>query len=199
MQNNLVLNSTEERALTLLGQGIDPSIVASALGVTPSSISQLLSKPEFAAAVAELRFTSLARHSERDDKYDSLEDKLIKSLDNCLAFIGHDPLKIAAILKVINGAKRRGSSAPQSMQTQAPVVPLIMPIQVIQQFQLNGQSQVVRAGNQDLITAQPAQLKDMLTRVLPAPTITPSQNFIPPGAQNVQHDPSATESTASSG
>jgi hypothetical protein len=64
--------STETRALALLGQGIEPGIVANSLGVDPSRISQLLSDENFAAQVAELRFENLAKHSMRDNKYDNM-------------------------------------------------------------------------------------------------------------------------------
>ena len=69
--SNLVLSQTEIRALNLLGQGIEPGIVASAVGVTEARISQLISDPLFSAKVAELRYVNLAKHSDRDREYDS--------------------------------------------------------------------------------------------------------------------------------
>ena len=99
-------NSTEERALHLLGSGIAPEIVASACGVTVSRISQLLSDPEFTAQVAELRFNALEKHNITDSKYDSMEDTLLEKLKDCLPLIAMEPLKLLRAISVINGAKR---------------------------------------------------------------------------------------------
>lgn len=191
----LPLTSNESRILDLLGQGLDPSVVASAIGVTPSFVSQLLSKAEFAEEVAERRFLTLSKHTERDNRYDTLEDKLLDKLENCLPYM-HKPMEIVAAITRINAAKRRGASAPQSLQTQSPVIPLILPIQIIQQFQLNGNGQVVKAGSQDLTTAQPGQLKDMLTSIQNTPKLAaPPQEVI----ENVQPQPSSTEGISASG
>lgn len=168
--NELPLTSNESRILDLLGQGLDPSVVAAAIGVSQSFISQLLSTAEFAAEVAERRFKNLSKHSERDNRYDTMEDKLLDKLEDCLPLM-HRPGEILNAIAKINAAKRRGAGAPQHLQTQAPVVPLVLPIQIIQQFQLNAVGQVVKAGNQDLTTAQPAQLKNMLTSIQNTPTL----------------------------
>ena len=60
-----------------------PEQTASAVGLSVSRISQLLSDPEFSAQVAELRFNNLQKHNERDSAYDTMEEKLLKKLENC--------------------------------------------------------------------------------------------------------------------
>lgn len=191
--SDLPLTSNESRILDLLGQGLDPSVVAAAIGVSPAFISQLLSTPEFAAEVAEKRFKNLSKHSERDNRYDTLEDKLLDKLEDCLPMM-YKPNEVLNAIVKINAAKRRGAGAPQHLQTQAPVIPLILPIQIIQQFQLNGNGQVVKAGTQDLTTAQPAQLKNMLTAAQKQSTLP----LIPSEMPNVQPLPSSTESVSPS-
>jgi len=153
--------STEDRALTLLGQGIAPEMVASALGVTPSRISQLVSDPEFAAQVADLRFKNLSRHNERDNKYDSLEDTLLEKLEDVIPYMVQ-PMAILKAIATLNAAKRRGSSAPESTINQSTVVNLILPTQVLQQFSLNSANQVIKAGEQELITVQSGRMKNLL-------------------------------------
>src|SRR3989442_56905 len=102
-------SATESRALSLLGQGLGPEIVAAAVGASVSRISQLLSAPEFSAQVAELRYENLAKHNTRDNAYDSLEDTLIEKLKDCLPYMMR-PMEILKAIQVINAAKRRGSS-----------------------------------------------------------------------------------------
>jgi hypothetical protein len=161
-----VPTSTESRALTLLGQGIGPEMVASALGVSVSLISQLLSREDFATKVTELRYAALVHNNDRDANYDALEDKLLKKMEDCLPMM-FDPLKILRAIQVINGAKRRGSTAPDSMIQKQTIVQLNLPVQIINQFAnpqltLNSNNQVVNAGGQDLITVQSSKLPELV-------------------------------------
>jgi len=149
--------STESRALTLLGQGIPPNIVAASLGVTESRISQLVSDPNFAAEVAELRFSNLQKHNERDHKYDTLEDKLVQKLEDLLPLMMR-PMEVLRAIQTINGAKRRGASAPDSITQQQTIINLTIPTQIIQKFRTNSQNHVVEAGEQTLLTLQSSTL-----------------------------------------
>ena len=167
--------STEDRALVLLGQGLAPEMVASAIGVTPSAISQLLSQEEFSIKVAELRYTALASHTSRDAKYDAMEDKLLQRLESTLGML-FDPMKIAKLLQVINGAKRRGITAPENITPPSTVVQLNMPTQIFAQFVTNVNNQVIRAGEQELITVQSGNM----TKLLDASNLTKLKD------QNVQ-------------
>jgi hypothetical protein len=155
------LTSSESRAITLLGQGINPEMAAAAVGLSVSRISQLLSQEEHATAVAEARYKNLVAHSARDAKYDDLEDKLIKRLSDVLVFMTR-PMEILAAIKTINGAKRRGASAPESLTTSQETVPLTMPVAILQQFSVNINNQVIKVGEKDLTTVQSGQLSRLL-------------------------------------
>ena len=149
--------STEERALTLLGQGIPASVVAATCGVSESRISQLISDPEFAAQVAELRFSSLQKHNERDNKYDTMEDALIDKLKDLLPLMMR-PMEVVKAIQTINGAKRRGASAPDSITQQQTFIQLNIPTTLIQKFQINSNNHVTQAGEQTLLTLQSGSL-----------------------------------------
>lgn len=170
--------STEDRALSLLGQGLGPEVVAAAVGVSTSRISQLLSTPEFASAVAEARYENLAKHNQRDNAYDRLEDSLIEKLKDCLPYMMR-PMEILKAIQVINAAKRRGSSAPESITSQQTVVQLIMPTQILQSFTTNINNQVIKAGMQDLVTVQSSNMDSLLKG---AKNVS---NAILPGSTNV--------------
>lgn len=159
--DNLVLSSTEQRALDLLGQGIEPVIVASAVGVSEARISQLISDPYFSAKVYELRYKTLAKHAKRDNAYDALEEELQEKLKDCLPLMMR-PMEILAAIRVINQAKRRSGQLNPSGQTQAPVIALTLPINIINQFRLDSNNQVIQAGQQALITVQSGNMKKLL-------------------------------------
>lgn len=149
------LTAAEERALHLLGQGIIPEQAAAAAGLSASRISQLLSQESFAAAVAERRFDALSKHNDRDAAYDELEDQLLDRMKDCLPLMVR-PQEILRAIQTINSAKRRGSSAPQNIHEQHTVINLILPTQILTQFQLNPQNQVVeiQSGSQDNLSSQ---------------------------------------------
>lgn len=161
MASTSTTTSTEERALALLGSGIGPETVASALGVSVSRISQLLSQEEFSARVSQLRFESLSKHNTRDATYDSLEDTLLTRMADCIPLM-HKPMDILRAITVINSAKRRGSATPEAITNQQTVVQLIIPTQIINKFTSNINNQVVKVGTQDLITIQSGTLLDQV-------------------------------------
>lgn len=161
--------STEERALALLGQGLGAEVVASAVGVSPSRISQLISDPEFAAKVAELRFSNLVKHNARDEKYDKLEDKLLDKMENLLPFM-MKPFEVLKAISVINSAKRRGISTPEQITGQQTVIPLTLPVAILQNFsakniQVNIHNQVIKAGDQELVTVQSSRMDSLVSQL----------------------------------
>jgi predicted transcriptional regulator len=161
-------NSVRDRALELLGDGLSPSIVASALGVSESAISQYLSQDEFKQEVLEKRYEALASNNKIDRRYTSLEERVLDKLDKSIDMI-YDPMKLAGVLRTLNGAVRRGSAAPQQMTEQKTAVTLNMPTFVLQRYttQVNINNQVVavvdESGNkQSLVTIQSKTLSDMM-------------------------------------
>lgn len=149
--------NTEERALSLLGDGVDPETVASALGVTPGRVSQLLADEEFAGQVATLRYENLSKHNKRDSAYDTLEDRLRAKLEKNLALIMRPEMIIKA-LQIVNNLKRRGQSAPNQVVNQQSIVSLTLPTKIVQKFTTNTYNQVVIAGGQSLETMQSGTL-----------------------------------------
>ncbi len=157
-------NSTEERALQLLGSGLGAEVVASACGVTVTRISQLLSEPEFASEVSELRFNSLQKHNVRDDKYDAMEDTLLERMKDLLPLMMR-PMEILKAISVINSAKRRGADSTVPVNQANAVVTLIMPTKIVQNFTVNINNQVTKAGSQDLLTIQSGNVNKMLQNI----------------------------------
>ena len=146
-----VTTSTEEKALALLGSGVQAEHVAAALGVTPSRISQLLSDEVFALKVATMRYENLRKHNERDGAIDGIEDQLIAKLKASMPLM-IKPDTIIRAFNVVNAAKRRGSSSPEQTVNQQNIINLTLPTQIIQQFVKNTDNQVIKAGEQELIT-----------------------------------------------
>ena len=156
---------TEERALELLGQGLSTGVVASALGVTDSAISQLLADENFASDVQKLRFDSLQKSTQLDSTYTDIEGKLLETLEENLPLI-NKPRDILSAINVINGAKRRGLDSPDSGALEAKVVQLTIPAALQQKFVVNIANQVTEVQgdqiNQTLVTATAGDLDELV-------------------------------------
>lgn len=151
------ITSNEERALELLGSGISPAQVASALGVTESHISQLLSNEEFASKVSQLRYEALSKHNLRDAEYDSTEDALLDKLKNSIPLMTR-PMEIVRALTAVNSAKRRGQAAPEQIHGKVEITQVVLPAVLINKFIVNNKNQVVSIGERDLLTIQSGTL-----------------------------------------
>jgi hypothetical protein len=104
------------------------------------------------------------------------------------------PLEILKAIQIINSAKRRGSSTPDSILAQKEVVSLVMPTQIIQQFTTNINNQVIQAGTQELITVQSGSMNALLE----ARNVRTSQSQAPSGVPNVPKLPNRAESSGTS-
>ena len=168
-----------ERAVSLLGAGVPQEVVASALGVTPGYISQLLSNENFAAEVTNLKFVSLTKNNARDKSYNEVEDQLIEKLKRSLPLIIR-PETILGALKVVNGATRRGHDATANLIDKQNIVQILLPVQIIQKFTTNINNQVIKAGDKDLITIQSSELLKKASPKLQAEAETKSLTYSPP-------------------
>jgi len=153
-----VSTSINERALSLLGAGVQQETVATALGVTPSYISQLLSDENFAHQVTQLKFEALSKHTQRDASYDELEDTLLTKLKKNVNLLIR-PQDILGAIKVVNGATRRGTGSQENLVSQSNIVQITMPVAIVQQFTTNINNQVIQAGEQSLLTMQSGDLR----------------------------------------
>lgn len=151
------ISTIESRAIEMLGSGLAAEQVAGALGVTASAISQLLAKEEISSQVSQLRYESLSKHNARDNKADSIEDRLLDKIESLMPLMMR-PMEVIKAYQIINGGKRRGSTAPQVLANQQTVVQIVMPTVLTNKFVADSRNQVVRAGDQDLLTIQSGTL-----------------------------------------
>lgn len=139
---DIQMNATQERALALLGSGYPAPVVASSVGVSESYISQLMSMDWFSAQVQELKFLNLKKHTELDDAYDDLEEKLLKKLDKLIPLL-IKPMDVTRVLQTVNGAKRRGAGSSEVGHITQNIVQLSLPPALMQRFIKNANNQIV--------------------------------------------------------
>lgn len=165
---------TQDRALEFLGLGYSQERVAQVIGVTPSAVSQLMANEDFREAVRERRTEQLRQQTELDRRYDTLEGKLLKKLEQAVPLMAIGKTRdILDAIKVVNGAKRRGAEVAPTTEAAKTVV-LNMPVQILQHFtsaevQKLPNNQIVKAGSQDLLTLTPQALTNHARETDPPP------------------------------
>lgn len=178
------VSQIEERALMMLGSGAPAHIVAAALGVTESRISQMMAVEEFAQQVQDLRFQSLQKHTLIDEKYQGLEEKLLDKLDKVLPLMTK-PRDVLAAVQIVNNAKRRGAQVSQEAHTHSQVVNLTLPVQIIHKFISNVNNQVIEVqdGSSDQSTSLVTTSSGSLDRL--------AREILEADSQSDNHGPSA--------
>ena len=143
--------------LKYLQHGVTQTEAARALGITPSAVTQLMQSEELAPQVEELRQKQIERSAKLDERYDSIEEKLLDQLERTIPRL-LKPREISGVLAQVNSAKRRGITAAAQNSDQARVVQLHLPAVITNKFTLNATNQVVAVGDQQLITMQSANI-----------------------------------------
>lgn len=140
------MNATQEKMMSLLGGGYPPAVVASSLGVSESYVSQMMSLDWFSGMVQEIKFLNLRKHTEMDDKYDDLEDKLLNKLDKLIPFLVR-PMDVTRVLQTVNAAKRKGAGNATPGTMNQNIIQLSIPPALFQRFTANVHNQIVEVHN----------------------------------------------------
>jgi hypothetical protein len=158
----------KDKILNFLGAGVSAEKVASAVGVDPSYISQLIADPNFAAEVSDRKIVALQEATHRDRRLDSLEDKLIDKTEQLIAspLAFNKPMESVRALVMINGLKRRGSNADHHMSQNNTVVNLILPNFITTKFTVDVNNQVVQTGDKTFVTVPSNSVQAMAEKHL---------------------------------
>lgn len=167
-----------------MGSGLTTTVVAEAVGVTPSEVSQLLADSDFAKEVAELRTINLIVHAETDKAYDEIEKRLLEKLGDSVEMI-YKPKEILSALQMVNSAKRKSGGQGQNPEALAgTVINLRLPNIIVNNYKINMAGGMVEVGGRSLApmpsgnlikTLEERRENDAATKQLPAPA--PGQNY----------------------
>lgn len=143
----------KDRGLRLLGSGLGPTDVATALGCDPSLVSQWLMDDAFRAQVLAQRMESLQAQTARDRNIDRIEDSLIEKLEQSVQWITK-PRDLLQAFAILNNAKRRGATTAGSINLTQNVVTINMPPAAKEYFfpKTNAQGEVVQVGDRITVT-----------------------------------------------
>lgn len=146
-----VSGGLKEQIKALLSAGCKPAQVAAAVGCEDSYVSQLMQDQTFSQEVVAARILVLSAQSDRDRKYDSLEDLLLDKIHAQLPMI-LNPDRLVRMLIAVNNAKRRGAGAEEGQFAPiSNVINLTLPTLIVNKYQTNGTNEVVEVNGQGLV------------------------------------------------
>jgi arginine/lysine/ornithine decarboxylase len=168
-------SSAKDKARELLGAGLENSVVASALGVSASLVSQWLSEETFADEVQTLKLVNLTQATERDRKWNTLEDKLLDKLEFLLPTLTN-PAVVLQALRTVNGATRRSNPRELEPVANQTHVHLHMPSLLAAKFVVNPANQVVEVDGRSIATmpanavVKELERRKQLQEIIPHPS-----------------------------
>lgn len=142
----------KSKLLGLLGAGVSQTAAALACGISDGYVSQILSDPDFAGALANSRTEKLETAVKHDSTIESVEAKALEALEKKLPFV-RNPLEAARIFQILNAAKKRAvvqDSRPESLGAQQ--VSIVLPRAASVHLQMNSLNQVVEIAGRSMAT-----------------------------------------------
>lgn len=178
--------SIRDRAVALLGQNIQQSLVAAAIGVTDGYISQLLQEPEVLLEIAKAKAAGLESAIAKDATIESLEKDALGVIKAKLTWT-KSALEAARIFQILNNAKKATQDAPGDGTAGMQIVQINLPAaaRTSIQIQLNSNNQVIEVQGRSMAPlpsrSLPGLAQDMAIKTAqqllpsPAPLVTLAQ------------------------
>lgn len=149
--------AARDLALSLLSQGLQPSVVAATVGVEESYISQLMSNEDFAVELESRRVKQSEQDIQYDQKLDTTEAEFLERISDKVRQANFQQSMQA--FKVLNAAKRRKDRSQAISQAGTGVVVNInLPSSIIPTYVMNQQSEIIEVNGKTMISATPKTL-----------------------------------------
>lgn len=174
---------TKDRLLGYLAAGVSQTAAASAVGVDPSYVSQLLEQDDFKIALVERSAGRLQKAIDHDESIESLETKAARVIEQKLPFV-RNALEAARIFQILNSSKKRAVASPDSSQGAGGVqsVTIVLPKAAAVSLRMNTQNQVIEVEGRAMAPlpsrnlpalqeAEAARAKQLLDTATPQHTI----------------------------
>lgn len=192
-QSKYLSGDIRDRIQTMMSSGLEPAVIARAVGCEPSYISQLMEDEGFREAVQAARIVNLTDATERDKRLSRLEDSAIERLEATIPMV-MKPMDAAKILQIVNNTKRRGAELSGGNATSgAPVVQLMLPEAARVQFTFNSSNQIIDVEGRSMAPLPTTRLVQMAAERRATISAQPAQALDKQRAQTVLDKIGATE------
>lgn len=137
-------SAIRDKLISLLAAGVPPSAAASAAGVEPSYVSQLLETEDFREALLVASSARLEEAIAHDKTVESLESKTLRAIEQKLPFV-RSAMEAAKIFQILNNSKKRALTDRDANAGGGNVqlVTIVLPKAAAVNLRLNSQQQVI--------------------------------------------------------
>lgn len=146
---------TEAQVLNLLEAGMNQAQVAAHLNISAGYVSQIANQQDIRTKVLDAHSKLLDEATERDQKYNKIEDKLLDKLEKSISTI-YKPQDVLRALVAINKAERRGATSQQiaelANRKNESIVELDLPERVKAKFVRSKSKEIIEVNGRALIT-----------------------------------------------
>lgn len=153
-----------QKILGYLAAGVQPAVAASAAGVDPSYVSQLLDQEPFRLELYQRSAERLETAVAHDTKTESVEAKALAMIEQKLPFV-RSAIEAAKIFQILNNSKKK-AIAPNSSGGDASVggVTIVLPRAALKGIELrvNTQQQVIEVEGRTMAPLPSKQLPAIL-------------------------------------
>lgn len=148
-----------DKILQAVVAGISQTAIAQMMNVSDGLISQVINTDEFQIRLRQKRATQMAQAAIRQEKLESLQDKLIDKVDNLIPFITK-PTEATAALRAIAEVAKNNMPMTGETQEASNVVTIYMPTAIGVNFQLNSQNEVIDIDGRTIVGANATQIME---------------------------------------
>ncbi len=164
---------TDSRVRTItecLNKGFSNSQIASALGVTPSAVTQIIEEHNIVKQPGAI-YTSI------DDKLNNVEELLVSKLESKLKSINSqlNEVQIGNLLKTVNSCKRRSNPLEVPNGNINQIVQIRLPTYVVKNIIVNSQNELVEIDGKPLISLPANEVEKVFAE--PNHEITPLEGI----------------------
>lgn len=190
---------SKAQIIALAEAGVAPAAIATQVGTSASYVSQVLSENSIKTKVLEAQLTLLDERTQRDARYDAIEDVLLAKMKSSLPSI-YKPQDILRSLMAINKAERRGATSQQLAELannkESTVIHLELPERVRTRILQSSSREIVSVNERALITKDSRLL---LAEITSEPALTPVDPFdidLPEGVPNELPNDNSSQANA---
>jgi len=154
------------RILNMLCTGLSPEEAAQAVGVDSSFVRHLKQEPDFIEQIKIKLQENTERAIQIDENYAAIEKQATDRLKTLLPLI-HSPRDLMQLAAFANAAKKKTSIGPAAGSEGAssqPLVKVIMPTIILNNFTVNPNNEIVQAGGRTLTTLNSTSITSLIER-----------------------------------
>lgn len=152
-----------QKLLGFLSSGVPPAAAASAAGVDPSYVSQLLDNESFRLALYEKSAERLEQDVKHDSRIESVEAKALAAIEQKLPFI-RSAMEAAKIFQILNNSKKRAMTKNAAPESGLGSVTIVLPRAIATSLDLrvNTQQQVIEVAGRTMAPLPSKNLPEIL-------------------------------------